>query len=126
MLMSNDLIYKTALGISNAFNKEDQYLPVKLNFYIQKNKKILMELAQEIEAARQTILQSYGNYDNDIQSYRFNDDIIPQVNKELNELFELEQEVNIQIVPVKLLDDSLKLTASQMDALMFMLDDSNE
>ena len=42
--------------------------------------------------------------------------------KELNDLFDLEQEVPIGKISIDKIDEDLVLSAGQMDALMFMID----
>ena len=125
--MSNKQIYDIASQIHEAFNIKDQYLPIKLNFYLQKNKKLLVELAQDIDLSRNNILQRYGTYDSEHGYYKIQDEqSINIVTSELDELFNLEQEVNVQMVPMSVLDLDLQLTTAQMEAIMFMIDDKKE
>jgi hypothetical protein len=67
MLMKNYEIYESAKALLDAFTDTTQYLPIKINFFIQKNKNILINLAQDIEMIRMNIIQTYGmpSEDND-------------------------------------------------------------
>jgi hypothetical protein len=118
--MKNIDIYNAANGIAEAFNDATQYLPIKINFYIQKNKAILMALAQDIETSRLSIIQNYGAPTEDGEHYRIPNENLDIVQQELNDLFMLEQEVGIYKVDIDTLPDDISLTTGQMEALMFM------
>lgn len=122
MLMTNEDIYTYARRIDEQFNNtvNDLKLPVRINFYLQKNIKAVMGPAQEIEEARLNIAKEYGEPDEDKQSYRIPPEKFDIVNKELDDLLALQQE--IQIYPLKLSDfDGIDLTYAQVDALSFMI-----
>ena len=122
MTLTNNEIYMYAKNLTEAFNDKDQKLPVKINFYLQKNKNTLMELAIAIEAARLEIVKNYGNLDENSQQYIIAPDKIEEVNKELIDLLALEQEVQIYTVNIDNFSDDLSLTTAQMEAIMFMID----
>jgi hypothetical protein len=58
--MTNSEIYNIATILGKAFEDDQQVLPVKVNYYMQKNRATLVALAQEIEKARVDTLQKYG------------------------------------------------------------------
>lgn len=122
MLLTNEQIYSYANKLVEAFGDSEQRLPVKMNFYLQKNKKILLELAQDIEKSRLDIAQSNGTYDSERGQYAIDPNKIENAQKELIELFEIEQEVDIQTISFDSIDENLVLTTAQMEALMFMID----
>lgn len=122
MKMTNNDIYNIASVLNKAFEDTTQYLPVKVNFYIQKNKAILLTLAQDIEQARINILKNYGTLNQETNQFEFTPDNAQIVMKELNDLFTLEQDVNIYTVSIDSFSDDLTLTTGQMEALMFMID----
>lgn len=122
MKLTNSEIYLSASALSKAFDDETQRLPVKVGFYIQKNKTRLTELAQDIEKARVDILKEYGEYKEEINSFTFSDEAAPKVMKELEDLFGLEQEVEIYKINIDNFNDDLTLTTGQIEALMFMID----
>ena len=122
MKMTNNEIYTTANQLVAAFNDDTQRLPIKINFYLQKNKKTLVALAQDIEAARMEIAKSYGTLSEAQDQYIIPPENMEKAQKELNDLFDLEQEVPIGKISIDKIDEDLVLSAGQMDALMFMID----
>lgn len=120
--MTNSEIYNIATILGKAFEDDKQVLPVKVNFYMQKNRATLVTLAQEIEKARVDILQKYGTLNEETNQFEFSSEVAETVVKELNDLLSLEQEVNIYTVNIDNFGDELTLTTGQMEALMFMID----
>lgn len=122
MKLTNNEIYNYATKLASEFKDTKQILPVKINFYLQKNKKLLLELAQDIEQARMQIAQTYGKYNEETQNYSIDPERVVEANKELNDLFTLEQDVNICMINFANIDDNLSLTTGQMEAMMFMIE----
>ena len=122
MLMKNSEIYTHTKNLMEAFNDANQKLPVKINFYLQKNRNTLLELAQDIEKARLEIAQSYGELTEDGEQYSIPPEKMGTVTKELEDLFNLEKEVNIYKINIDSLSDDLVMTTAQMEAIMFMID----
>lgn len=122
MKLTNNEIYNYATKLASEFKDTKQVLPVKINFYLQKNKKLLLELAQDIEQARMQIAQTYGKYNEETQNYSIDPERVVEANKELNDLFTLEQDVNICMINFANIDDNLSLTTGQMEAMMFMIE----
>ena len=120
--MTNSEIYNIASILGKAFEDEKQVLPVKVNFYMQKNRATLVALAQEIEKARVEILQKHGTLNEETNQFEFSNEVAETVIQELNDLLSLEQEVNIYTVSIDSFGDDLSLTTGQMEALMFMID----
>lgn len=120
--MTNSEIYNTATILGKAFEDEKQVLPVKVNFYMQKNRTTLTTLAQEVEKARVEILQKHGTLNEETNQFEFSSEVAETVIQELNDLLSLEQEVNIYTVSIDSFGDELTLTTGQMEALMFMID----
>lgn len=122
MKMTNFEIYNIAKAMSDAFQDGTQYLPVKVNFFIQKNKATLMTLAQDIDNSRMEIVKNYGVLSEDGAQYAVLEDKMEAANAELIDLFNIEQEVDIRKVSVDAFPDDISLTTAQMEALMFMID----
>lgn len=122
MTMTNFEIYNIAKAMSDAFQDGTQYLPVKVNFFIQKNKATLMTLAQDIDNSRIAIVQNYGTMDESANQFVVPEDKIEAANAELMDLFNIEQEVDIRKVSIDSFPDDINLTTAQMEALMFMID----
>lgn len=122
MKLTNNLIYNYAIALNEAFADNTQRFPMKVNFYLQKNKKTLVELGQDIEESRLEIIRSYGEPTEDGTQYSIPRDKIEEAQKELEDLLNLEQEVNIYMISTDSLTDDISLTTGQMEAIMFMID----
>lgn len=122
MKLTNSEIYSYTNKIMGAFQDSNQKLPIKINFYLQKNKNTLLTLAQEIEKTRFEIIQSYGELNQETQQFVVSQDKIAEASKELNDLFNLEQDVNIYMINIDSLSDDYAMTTAQMEAIMFMIE----
>ena len=122
MRLTNNQIYTYATNLAAAFNDSTQKFPIKVNFYFQKNKETLINMAQDIEKARMDLLSQYGHLDTETNRFILDDDKIVIASKELEDLFNLEQEVNIYKVNIDSFGDDIVLTTGQMEALLFMID----
>lgn len=122
MKLTNAQIYTYATALANAFQDTTQKLPIKVNFYLQKNKNTLTTLAQDIENARVDLIRANGELNEEGTSYTIPKEKVEEVQKELNDLFALEQDVNIYTINIDNLSDDLTLTTGQMEAIMFMID----
>lgn len=103
----------------------DMNLPVKVGFYIQKNMKKMTELAQEIEKSRMEIFDKYGEKDEENNQYKFDKSVQEQVQKELNDLFDLTQDVKTNMLELDWFDD-IDLTTNQIAAISYMIADDDE
>lgn len=122
MKMTNNEIYMHARNLMEVFTDANQRLPIKVNFYLQKNKNTLVELAQDIEKSRVEIAKNYGELDESGEQYIIPNDKMEAAAKELEDLFNLEQDVHIYKINVDSLSDDLTMTTAQMEAIMFMID----
>lgn len=120
-ILTNDEIYFINKQLNKTFEDSQQYLPAKVNFYIQKNKKKIAELAQEIEIARAEIIKNFGEQKED-QKYYIPQDKIQEAQQELFDLLNIQQEIEVFTIS---LDDieNLHFTLPQMEALMFMIEE---
>lgn len=122
MKLTNRKIYEYALMLAEAFKDNEQKLPIKINFYLQKNKATLIELGQGIEQAREELIQAHGERTEDGNQYVIPKEKIAIVQSELEDLLNLEQDVNIYTVSIDSLNNDLMLSTAQMEALMFMIE----
>lgn len=122
MKMTNMHIYDIANALAEQFQDKEIKLPVKVNFYLQKNKNVLISLGQELEKERINIIQKYADLDAETEQYVVSEDKTADAIKELNELFALEQEVPVYTVSIDALE-GVDFTAGQMEALLFMIED---
>ena len=123
MVLTNGQIYDYTRALMEEFYDDSLRLPIKMNFYLQKNKKTLFDLAQEIEKSRLEIASTYGELDEETQQYQVPADKVEAASKDLNELFNIEQDVNIYKINIDSLSDDFVLTTAQMEAIMFMIED---
>lgn len=121
MKLTNNQIYTYATDLAAAFHDSSLKLPIKINFYLQKNKETLMAMAQDIEKTRIDLLSNYGSLNQETNRFTIDPDKISIATKELEDLFNLEQEVNIYTVSIDNFGDDLTLTTGQMEALLFMI-----
>lgn len=124
--MKNKEIYQIATKLIEAFNQEDnKYYPPRFNYYLQKNIKIFYEFGVEFELEKNNILKQYGkiNPDNQ-QEFILNKGNEEIANKELQDFLNSEQDINFYKIKYSVLEeDSISLTASQMQAILFMIED---
>lgn len=122
--LTNLEIYTTAQVLMENITT-DINLPVKVGFYIQKNMKKMTELAQEIEKSRMEIFDKYGEKDEENNQYKFDKSVQEQVQKELNDLFDLTQDVKTNMLELDWFDN-IDLTANQIAAISYMIADDDE
>lgn len=123
MTLTNNEIYNYTTALNNEFNSSCKIkFPVRVNFFLQKNIQKLTNASSEIERARVEIAQSYGELNEDGTSYFIPPDKISQAQAELNELFDIDQDIRLHLFSI---DDfnNIELTYQQMSALMFMIKD---
>lgn len=122
MKMTNDYIYQIANELLAVFDKSDLRMPARVNFCIQKNIETIVRAAQEIEKARLEVAQYYGELSEETNTYVVSADKMEIANKELIDLFSLEQEISIRTFSIENLNN-VELTTQQMRAIMFMIED---
>ena len=120
--LTNNEIYNYANILMEQFADKEVKFPVKVNFYLQKNQNELITLAQEIEKQRIEIIQEYGVFNEETQITEVPEDKIPEATQKLNDVFDLTQEVKIYKVNIDAFGE-MSLTANQMQALMFMINE---
>lgn len=122
MKLNNNQIYSYATQLNNIFSNCDIKMPVRINFFLQKNIQAIAAAGQEIEQARINIAKEFGALNEEGTSYSIPAENMAAANEELNDLFNLEQDLNIHIF--KLDDfDGIELTYQQMSAIMFMIEE---
>lgn len=122
MKFNNNEIYQIANVLAKTFDNLDIYIPAKANFFIQKNISTLTAAAQEIEKSRLEIAKHYGEFDEENQQYKIPEDKIEEASKELEDLFSIEQELDIKTFSIEALGNA-EFTPAQMQAMMFMIED---
>ena len=122
MKFNNSEIYQIANVLAKTFDNLNIYIPAKANFFIQKNISTLAAAAQEIEKSRLEIAKHYGVLDEEKQQYKIPEDKIEEASKELEDLFSIEQELDIKTFSIEALGNA-EFTPAQMQAMMFMIED---
>lgn len=125
MTLKNSEIYNYANAFAQEFGQKEVKLPLKVNFYLQKNMQELVTLAQDIEKQRVNIASEYGTLNEETQQYEIPAENISPASNKLQELFDLTQEVKIYKVKLDAFGDT-EITNAQMQALLFMIDDEEE
>lgn len=121
MKLINQEIYNYAQNLAN-LNLHNIKLPVRINFFLQKNIQAIGAAAQEIDAARLSIAKEFGEQVADGASYQIAPENMQAAQQELMDLFNLEQELNIHIFKVDEFEN-IELTYDQMSALIFMIEE---
>lgn len=122
MKFNNQQIYQIANNLLSNLDNLDIYIPAKANFFLQKNIQIFAAAAQEIEKSRLEIAKHYGILDEEGQQYKIPEDKIEEASKELNDLFSIEQDLDVKTFTIESLG-SAEFTPAQMQAMMFMIED---
>ena len=121
MKLNNQQIYEYAEKLS-VFSNCNIKIPVRINFYLQKNIKTIQQAAIEIDKIRLQLGAEYGTYNQENKCYNIRPENLQEVNRELNDLLRLEQDLNIHIF--KLEDfEGIELEYQQMAAIMFMIEE---
>lgn len=123
MTLTNLQIYNAANTLAEQLKHVEQSFPVKVTFYLLKNKMTLLQLAQEIDQSREAILQKYGTYDEEHSQYNIAPEQVAIANEELVALFSLEQDVKIYPISLSSFKETDSLSPAQMEAIMFMIED---
>ena len=122
MKMTNLEIYSAAQSYDKAFANFNEYLPVKVNFFMQKNKNTLIAAAQDIDNTRMEIIQRYGSLNDEGDAYIIPPESMDAANKELADLFSIEQDIVVNKISLSAFD-GIKLTTDQVQTIMFMIDE---
>ena len=109
MILTNNQIYTNAIKLQEAFSDNTQKLPIKINFYIQKNKNLFIDLAKEIEQTRLNILKEIESEET--------------AQQELLDLLNIEQDIQVYLINLNSFPEDLNLSLEQMNALMFMIEE---
>ena len=124
LTLKNSKLYSLA---NDALTKMDDNVkfPAKSMFYIQKNMNIFIALARELDDARTKILERYGTLDETQDRYSIEKEEFPTLQQELDDLFNLEQEVKIYPISLDSLGD-VTLNNSQMRLIEIMVEEPEE
>lgn len=122
MKLNNERIYALVNNYNSAFAEFNSYIPAKANFAIQKNITTLLNIAKQIDETRLNTFKHYGELNAEGTAYDIPVDKQEAAIKELTELFQEEQEIEIKMISIDSLG-SAEFTPAQMQAIMFMIED---
>lgn len=127
LTLKNIEIYVLATRLNEAFSEQDpdSNLPIKINFFLRKNINKIVDLAQDIDKTRNEIIQKYGVLNEEKQEFEVPEDKMQEAQAELNDLFEIEQEVKINMLDINLFDD-VNISEKKGNAILFMIFDPEE
>lgn len=127
LTLTNLEIYSLANQLAEAFNTSntEEHLPIKINFFLQKNMKTILDLGQDIDKTRTEIIQRYGALNPETNNYDIPTEKIDEAQKELMDLFNLEQEVQINMLDINLFDN-VDISEKKGNAILFMIYDPEE
>lgn len=121
-MMTNEEIYQCAIGLMNTFKENEISMPAAISFSITKNIKAMTAMAEEIEKYRIDILNKYGAKMADNNMISIHEDNVDAANKELRDLLTISQEVKVYVFTIEELS-GINLTPTQMEAILFMIDE---
>jgi hypothetical protein len=116
---SNEL-FEIAENIHNNPFRNEIYIPVKYNFYIQKNIEVILKEYDRIQKHRKNIIEHYGESQAD-GNFIIPKDKIADANKELEELSNLEHNIDITMLSIDNFEN-LELTTGELKSIMFMIE----
>lgn len=129
MKLSNSEAYLYAAWLNEEFGKTTiaQTLPLRLNYIIQFNLRLLMQQARIIETMRSQIGTKYGKLNSNEEVYEIEAEYQYQAESELGELMSYVEDFPIKTITFDELEKmQLTLTNKQMQALLFMISDNEE
>ena len=123
MKLQNKEMMSVYYGLQTLVNDKTIKLPARVAYAIIKNIKTLEKSVQAVEETRQALLQQNGELDLSAPgiAYKIPPDKIDYVNKELNDLGSIENEINLSMIKFSDIEDK-ELSVSQMDALYPMIE----
>lgn len=131
IILSNLKIYNIATELMQLQQTEkyQNYLyPVRVMFYLNKNINIILDLAQEIENIKIDILEKFKDLNADSLpqgQIAINPDYLDEANQEINDLFNLTQEIIIYTIDLEAFGD-MNMTPAEISALSYMITETYE
>lgn len=122
--LTNQEIYAKAQSLMD-FSLNSMSLPIKISFFLQRNKNIIIELGKEIEQSRLDIAQQYGGIRDENNNYTIPEEYRNAVFNEIKNLYEIEQEVDLHIFSLEELQD-LSISWDALEAISFMIQEKEE
>lgn len=116
--MKNGEVIELYETLNRLSNNKDLKFNVKLGFIIAKNKEKLRQEATIIYGLRRDIIMEHGRVDG--KDIIVSNEYIDEVNKKINDLMDIENDVEVILVPVDAFED-LELNMEDIEGLMRMV-----
>ena len=124
MKLTNYQIYSFANSYSELFEDAGNiYIPAKANFFLQKNVQALAAAASDIEKAKVDIIKHYGVKDPNTGNITVPDENIEVASAEVNDLFNIEQDIDIKMISINDLANA-EFTQAQMQLIMLFIQEA--
>lgn len=120
--MTNGEVYTITEKLNGLFEGCDQRFPAKVNFYITRNVNAFFKYSQSLDQERYRIIQAYGTVDGKTGKVTMSEENREKANRELQELYDLESEIEFKKIPLSWLD-GLDFTHKQMQGILFMIEE---
>lgn len=102
---------------------KDKYIPILINFYMQKNFKQILKFYYEIIENKDNIIKHYGVPEED-NNYFIPSEHIDEAMKEIDTLMSIEQEIDIKKIPISIFcQEKLNLSIQEMECILPMIED---
>lgn len=121
MKLTNNQIYEYGQKLT-IFTNCNIKMPVRINFHLQKNIQLIQKAAEEIEKTRFEIGAQFGSINETGTGYDIPEENQQIVIQELNDLFNIEQELPLHIFKLEQFD-GIELTYQELSAIMFMIEE---
>ena len=120
--MTNYELYDLGIKYKSEFKDYDQYIPPRINYYLNLNFSKLKEAVQNLDDQKLYIWQHYG-YEKDGVMH-LPESQIQNANYDFEQLMILESIVNFNLIPLSWFPDDLTFTMPQMEVLIKMIDEN--
>ncbi len=125
MRLSNKDILEILNNYDKNFNESLTInLPIKIGYYIQKNIRKLKNIKVDIDKMLVYIGEKYGTLEED--GYVIKPENMTHAQKELDNLYGITQEINIDTISLNDFPNDLFINMNQLDTLMFMIKEEKE
>lgn len=120
--MTNYQLYDLGKKYKQYFDNYDQYIPPRINYYLNQNFLLLKKEIQNLDKQKLYIWQHYGHEENG--KIIFPQSKISAAEKDFNELMQLESVVKFHLIPLSWFSEELTFTTEQMETLIPMIDEN--
>ena len=118
MKLKNKEIYQHAIKLKDF--SFDLYIPVKIGFFLQKNITTILTEANAVEEAKINVGKRLGELNAEGTQYHIPQDKMELATQEVNDLFEIEQDLDIHIFSLSDFE-GIELPFSQLQTIAFMI-----